>query len=347
MNNIWQEYLVKSGAVLDNDRLVSLSDTENLSFSTESTYLCDLSNLGIIQASGEETQSFLHGQFTNDFNAITSDMSQLSSYCNPKGRMLSIFRVFKQSENYFLLLHKDAIEITLKKLNMFKLMAKVELKDVSDEYVVFGLAGPGSDEILSTVNLTPPKEKNQVTQISDSTVIKIPSQNLRYLFICKVDRAINIWNDISKQVTLANSSIWEIFDIQDGIPQITSATSEAFIPQMVNLELIDGVNFQKGCYPGQEIVARTHYLGKPNRRMYRIKIDDTKCPLAGDNVYSKSDGDQPVGKIVTAHKINENNCSALTVLRTAKENADDLHLGEKNSGKIFHESLPYSLDMEQ
>ncbi len=345
MNNLWQEYLMNQGAVLDNGKLVSFSNTEN--FSPDSTYLCDLSNLGLIQASGDEAQSFLHGQFTNDFNAITSDKSQLSSYCNPKGRMLSIFRIFKQSENYFLLIHKDAIEITLKKLNMFKLMAKVELTDVSDDYAVFGIAGPGSDELLSTVNLTPPKENSQVTQISDSTIIKMPSQSLRYLLISKVDYAINIWNEISKRVILANSSVWEIFDIQDGVPQITSATSEAFIPQMVNLELIDGVNFQKGCYPGQEIVARTHYLGKPNRRMYRIKIDDSECPLAGDNVYSNSDGDQPVGKIVTAQKINEKNCSALAVLRTAKENADDLHLEKMNSGKIFHESLPYSLDMEQ
>ena len=170
---------------------------------------------------------------------------------------------------------------------------------------------------------------------------------MRYLLISKVDHAINIWNELSKELTLANSSIWEVFDIQDGIPQITSATSEAFIPQMVNLELIDGVNFQKGCYPGQEIVARTHYLGKPNRRMYRIRIDSPECPLVGENIYAKSDGDQPVGKIVTAQKINENNCSALAVLRTAKENADDLHLGEMSSGKVFHEPLPYSLDVNQ
>ncbi len=306
--------------------------------------LCELSNLGLIQASGEDALNFLHGQFTNDLNAVTENLSQLSSYCNPKGRMLSIFRVFMQGNDYFLLMPKDVIDATLKKLTMFKLMAKVDLTDVSDEFVVFGMTGENLNSFFNENKLPFPENINQTIQHNETTLIRIPSENSRVLFIGRTEHAAAIQNSISEYTVQASSDIWQLDDIQSGIPQITADTSEAFIPQMVNLELIGGVNFQKGCYPGQEIVARTHYLGKPNRRMYRISIDDTNCPHPGANIFSVADGEQPVGKIVTAQKTMEETCEALAVLRTSKENADDLHLESLSEPKITFSDLPYSLE---
>ena len=113
---------------------------------------------------------------------------------------------------------------------------------------------------------------------------------------------------------------------------------------MVNLELIGGVNFQKGCYPGQEIVARTHYLGKPNRRMYRINLDTENCPQPGTNIFSAKDGEQAVGKIVSAAKLVKNNYSALAVLRTEKETDTDLYLHSTDGPSVSIDSLPYSLE---
>jgi len=308
------------------------------------TYLCDLSNLGLIRANGGDTFNFLHGQFTNDLNLVTGNKSQLSSYCNPKGRMLSIFRIFLRDNNYFLLMPRDVIEVSLKKLTMFKLMAKVDLSNVSDEFIIFGLAGPDSNARLKDNNLPVPDDIDQSIHHNGTTIIRIPSESSRILFISEPENAISIQKTLSENTTPATSGIWELHDIQSGIPQVTAETIEAFIPQMVNLELIGGVNFQKGCYPGQEIVARTHYLGKPNRRMYRINICSANPPHSGVNIFSEKDGEQPVGKIVSAQSTDENTCEALAVLRTEKENADDLHLESLSGPKVLMQTLPYSLN---
>jgi folate-binding protein YgfZ len=344
MNQNWQEFLTTQGAVIDKQIPESFTNADNSVFDPQQTYLCDLSNLGIIRATGDEALTFLHGQFTNDLNLVTDENSQLSSYCNPKGRMLAIFRVLKKGDDYFLILPREVLEPVLKKLTMFKLMAKVELTDVSDEYVLFGLAGPNATSITQEQNLKIPESIDDALHEKNITVIKLPSENSRLLFMSEPNDAKNIWQSLSNKAISSTYKTWELHDIQSGIPQVTEEISEAFIPQMVNLELIGGVNFQKGCYPGQEIVARTHYLGKPNRRMYRINIDSNSCPPPGTNIFSKKDGDQPVGKIVSAQNYNNEVCSALTVLRTAKENDDELHLESISGPKITIHTLPYSLE---
>jgi len=336
MNNDWQTFLDSNSSVLDKNKAPS-TDLEN-------TYLCNLDELGLIKASGEDVLSFLHGQFTNDLNLVNPALSQLSSYCNPKGRMLAIFRIFKKEDDYFLVLRRDVLEAVLKKLTMFKLMAKVELSDVSDEFIIFGVAGADSDSVLKKHNFPVPADIDQSIIDDEISVIRIASESSRVLFISQPTKSISVWKALSEDVSQTNSDIWNLHDIQSGIAQVTTETSEAFIPQMVNLELIGGVNFQKGCYPGQEIVARTHYLGKPNRRMYRISINDDNCPPPGTNIFSAKDGEQAVGKIVSAENSNNNNCEALAVIRTEKENAKDLHLESLKGPTISTLDLPYSLD---
>ena len=345
MNKDWQTFLSEHGGVFDNGELKSF-DGNDANPDLSQTYICDLSELGLIKASGEDVQNFLHGQFTNDLNQVTPNISQLSSYCNPKGRILSIFRIFMQDDDYFLLMRRDVIEPVLKKLTMFKLMAKVELTDVSDELVLFGIAGPDSYSLLKEKNFPVPDEIDQSIQESETTIIRTPSENSRLLFISNPEKAATIWKSLLDNLIPSTSNVWNLHDIHSGVAQVTAETSEAFIPQMVNLELIGGVNFQKGCYPGQEIVARTHYLGKPNRRMYRISIDTITEPLPGTNIFSTKDGEQPVGKIVNS-KISSNDTSdALAVLRTAKENDNELHLDSLTGPKITIQKLPYSLESE-
>lgn len=345
MNKDWQTFLSEQGGVIDEGVLKSFGDNDSYPDLSQ-TYVCDLSELGLIKASGEDAQNFLHGQFTNDLHLVTADNSQLSSYCNPKGRILSIFRIFMQNDDYFLLMRRDVIEPVLKKLIMFKLMAKVELTDASDKLVLFGLAGPETDSILKENNISAPAEVGHAIHKNETTIIRTPSKSSRLLFISKPESAISLWKSLSEKTIQTNSNIWSLHDIQSGIAQVTAETSEAFIPQMVNLELIGGVNFQKGCYPGQEIVARTHYLGKPNRRMYRISVDTSASPLPGTNIFSAKDGEQPVGKIVSAQNSSNESCGALAVLRTAKENDNELHLESLTGPKITIQTLPYSLESE-
>ena len=346
MNKDWYKFLTAQGAEIQDDKVVSMSNGGLQSHSLDSTYLCDLSTLGLIRASGGDAQSFLHGQFTNDLNLVTSSVSQLSSYCNPKGRMLSIFRIFMRDDSYHMLLQREVMEATIKKLTMFKLMAKVDLTDVSNDLVAIGIAGPNTETLLTNAQFSIPEESNLCIQERNVTIIRLPSESLRILFICNANEAISIWNKLSKDCLLASSKVWDLYDIASGIPQITANTSEVFTPQMTNLELIDGVSFSKGCYPGQEVVARTHYLGKPNRRMFRINIADENIPEPGVNIFSPKDENQPIGKIVSAQKLSEGKLSALAVIRTTNKDDKDLHLNSVTGPEISIQSLPYSLEVE-
>ena len=344
MNKSWEKFLLQHGAEIENGQVISIGESQNEFYSLDQTYLCDLSTHGVIRAQGEDAHSFLHGQFTNDLDQITESISQISSYCNPKGRMLSIFRIFKNDESYFLVIPKDVIAPTLSKLNMYKLMSKVDLIDATEEFVVFGMTGSGAESVLEGINLNVPRADNECVHDDGVTLIKIPGEHKRILIISDENRATTLVEQIIDKAQLATSALWDLHDIHNGIPKITAKTCEAFIPQMTNLDIIGGVNFQKGCYPGQEVVARTHYLGKPNRRMYRAVIDDEYLPDVGTNIFSPENADQPVGKIVNAQKISDDNSYALVVLRIEKENSEDLHLESITGPKISLQSLPYSLD---
>ena len=344
MNNVWQEFLASKGALLKNDSLKGFEPFDGPYFSKDETYLCDLSTLGVIKANGEEAQSFLHGQFTNDLNQVDIETSQLSGYCNAKGRLISIFRVFKHSESYLILLRKDVLDNTLKKLNMFKLMAKVEITDATDEFVVFGLAGNNTKSILKNNSIDFPETKNQCLDNNEYIISHVDEH--RALIIAHPEKAIELWDLFENNTVSRNYNIWKLYDIQNGIPEITEETFESFIPQMVNLELIDGVNFQKGCYPGQEIVARTHYLGKPNRRMYKAEILAEENFLPGTNIYSKEEGEQAVGKIVSSVRYTRDNVNALIVLRTEKDNNNDLNIGSLSGPIASIGKLPYGLESD-
>ena len=336
--------MASQGAIIENDSVKGFESFEGPYFSNDETYLCDLSTLGIIKTSGEEAQSFLHGQFTNDLSQVDNSTSQLSSYCNAKGRLLSIFRIFKHNDNYLLLLRKDVLDNTLKKLNMFKLMAKVEITNSSDEYVVLGLAGNNTESILKNNNIDFPENDNQCFGNDGFMLTRIDKQ--RAVIIAQPEKAVELWKIFKNDSVKRNYNIWQLFDIRNGIPEITEETFESFIPQMVNLELIDGVNFQKGCYPGQEIVARTHYLGKPNRRMYKVEILAEENFLPGTNIYSKEEGEQAVGKIVSSVQYTRDNVDALIVLRTEKETCDHLNIGSLTGPSSLMGKLPYSLESD-
>ena len=343
MNETWRKFLSAQGAMIENNQVVAFTDERQQIYSLLDTYLCELSTFGIIHAAGEDAQTFLHGQLTNDLHQVTPALSQLSSYCNPKGRMLAIFRIYKKNADYFMLLPRDVLAATIKRLTLFRLMSKVELMDDSDQWVVFGLAGPVTRSLLANIGLTMPSQDGHCIHERDTIIIRIPSESTRILMIANPQTAITYWQQLASQATLATADVWDVHDIHCGLPSITENTYEVFIPQMTNLELIGGVSFSKGCYPGQEVVARTHYLGKPNRRMYRVTIEDKDAPAPGTNLYASEDETQPVGKVVMAKQTSSDQSSALVVLRTAKENSTDLHLGSISGSRLAVQSLPYSL----
>lgn len=301
--------------------------------------VCDLPYLGLISIEGEDATEFLQGQFSNDIKLLDNNNSQINSYNSPKGRMFASFRLFKKDDCYFMLLPKELIEPIIKRLRMFVMRSKVVLDDLSDSWSCIGLSGPDA----SSIDMFP-EAVNATAHNDVLSIIHIPGIASRLLIVGPTENVENFKNNLSDQFTAAESSHWKRLDIHAGIPNIYSSTQESFVPQMVNLQLVDGVSFTKGCYPGQEVVARMHYLGKLKKRMYRIIVDSNETPAPGDNLYlSGSENTQSIGQIVDAQLNDQGSVDALAVIQTSAIDKD-IRVGDNNGPAVSFAELPYAAE---
>lgn len=333
MHPQWKQFLAGSGSVADSP----LANDQNIRV--------DLSHLGIIEAKGDDCDDFLQGQLTNDIRLLTPSMGQLSSYCSPKGRMLALMRMFKRDDSTFMLLPTEILDPTLKRLSMFVMRAQVELADVSEQWVCFGVSGPDAAAALGKHVSSLPQEGGDVVSQGDTTILSLTSYQQRFIVMSSVDKAEDIWNSLNDSFTTAGQSQWDLLDIYAGLPKIEAATVEAFVPQMVNLHTLNGVNFKKGCYTGQEIVARMQYLGKLKRRMYRAHVDTNDVPRPGDEIESpQSSSGQGAGKIVSAAPTATGGYELLIVAEIEVAENDQLHLKNRDDAILKIEELPYSVE---
>lgn len=345
MNKDWQKHLEQNGALIENHTVqhYNAPNIEIRGIASENI-LVDLSHLGLIQASGADAEEFLQGQLTNDVRLVNHQVSQLNAYCNPKGRILACFRLFMVDTNYYLHMPRSLVESTLKRLQMFILRSKVILKDDSDTYVRFGLVGDNSPTVLQDTLDAIPHHPNEVLHTEGITLMRLPGPATRFEIHGETKKLIPLWDRLKETAQPVGAGLWSLLDIQAGIPTITPETADIFVPQMVNLQALDGVSFIKGCYSGQEIVARMQYLGALKRRMYRAHIDTHKTPRAGDDLYSSATQDQQSkGKIVTAQANPESGFELLAVIQIATAEADDVHLSHATEAKLNLLELPYPL----
>jgi folate-binding protein YgfZ len=342
----WHQWLIDSGANLRTDRVLDFGDPETeVRITTAENILCDLSHMGLIEASGEEATQFLQGQFSNDINQVRESRSQLSSYCNPKGRMIAIFRIFKRDQSYFLRLPIELLESTLRRLRMFVLRAKVELNDASHALIRIGYCGPAAENELKSLAGQIPEGVNDSVRAANTTIIRVPGPRPRYEIYGELDDVKSLWQRLKSSATPVGASQWALLDILSGIPTVLAQTREAFVPQMANLDLVDGVSYSKGCYPGQEVVARMHYLGTLKRRMYRIHLNTPTPPQPGDSVFrSESRNEQLVGTIVDAQRDGRGGSTGLAVMRINETEKGNLRLNTPEGPSITLDNLPYTLN---
>lgn len=328
MNEEWTEFLAS--------RTDTATNTPELN-----CVLNDLSHLGLIRISGEDAESFLQGQLTNDAREITNEHSNLAGWCSAKGRMFANFRCFRRSDDYFLQTPLENIPSVLQRLGMFVLRAKVTLSDASDELVRIGLTGSCTEALLQPFFEDLPEQPNDVQQHHALTLIRLPGVKPRYELIGPATLLQEIWQTAEGQAQTANRDFWALQEIRAGIPTIYQETKEAFVPQMTNMQLIDGVSFTKGCYIGQEVVARMQYLGKLKRRMYLAHVDTTKPPQPGDELYAKqSTSGQGTGKVVEAQASGDG-YDLLAVIEIASAEGDQVLLGEQGP-PLEITDLPYA-----
>jgi folate-binding protein YgfZ len=307
-------------------------------------FVCRLSDFSLIQANGEDAANFLHNQLSNDVEHLGLSEARLAAYCSPKGRMLASLFYWKTENGIFLQLSASLQAPIQKRLQMFVMRAKVKLLDVSNDLVVLGLGGENASQTLQNWFPQLPASPYKKIDNASGTLIRVADgfNQPRYQWICTMAVLQNAWSSLAAQLQIVDQSNWRKADILAGIPQITDRTQEKFVPQMVNFELIGGVNFKKGCYPGQEIVARSQYLGKLKRRMAIASIPSNHVET-GMEVFSEADTSQPCGMIINAESDGELKSICLVELKVADQEEDQVHLGSSTGPKLNFLPLPYSM----
>jgi folate-binding protein YgfZ len=347
MNNEWEKFLLSINATIENNCVKnfghSITDEQS---AYSNLVLADLSHYALIEASGGDVTEFLQGQLTNDIKLVTTHMGQLSAYCNPKGRILASFRIFKRQEHYFLQLRSDIMEATLKRLRMFVMRSKVELVDRSDELSRMGIAGINATKILSSLFNTLPQNADESSTENEITLIKLPGILPRYEAHGTFEKIKELWEKLQNDAVAIGENSWNLLTIRAGIPEIVSETVEAFVPQMVNLQAINSLSFTKGCYPGQEVVARMHYLGKLKRRLFIGNAKTNTLPISGESIMTSDENEQKAGQIVTASWSSDENIEFLAVLQIEKAAENELHIKSNTGPTIQLTDLPYDLEKE-
>jgi len=342
MNTNWKSYLQQLNASFsENGDTVFADDPQTSETTPGRCQKMDLSYLGIIRITGDDKLTFLQGQLTNDMRNINNQQSQLGSYCTPKGRMLASFRLFGQDDSWYMVLPRPRLEAILKRLRMFVLMSKVSLEDVSDKFICCGFSGACVAQDL-TIDL--PLIADEVKHAEGISFIRVDAQHPRYLAIGQFEDMHDTWQKLDNAVP-ASTAFWRLYDIRSGIPTVYEETVEAFIPQMTNLQLLNGVSFTKGCYTGQEIVARMQYLGKLKRRMYPVTFNSTATPHSGDEIYSDtSQSGQGAGKLVDVVRVGDQQYEALAVIEIKNLEEGRLKLVDENGPVLQIIDPPYSFE---
>lgn len=349
MKTEWKEFLEKAGAVFDDGSIAHFGNREReRQVAMSGEVIVDLSHYGLIAAYGEEAETFLQGQFCNDVRKVDENNSQINGYCSPKGRLLSIFRIFKHKDTWLLLIPQELVEETLKRLRMFILISKITLGDADNAMVRIGFSGPNADTKLKEILGQVPEEINAVTHIDNFTVIRIAGPCPRFIILSEIDAIKDIWSKLNVHAAPVGMQPWGQLDVFAGIPQIYPQTIDTFVPQMVNMQAIDGVSFKKGCYTGQEVVARMHYLGKLKRRMYKANIKTDEPIIPGDPLYAEGDtSGQGTGKIVSAFPSDSGGYDVLAVIQIASVEKTEIHLKNKNGPVLEWGELPYTLEQSK
>ncbi|MEP7262598.1 MAG: folate-binding protein [Usitatibacter sp.] len=336
--NPWTTFLAGRGAVTQGDRTANFGDAPaELLAARDGTIVADLSHNALLEISGDDATSFLHGQFTNDVEALIEGAAQWNGWCSAKGRLLATFLLVKVPNGYLMMLPAQIAPSITRRLGMFVLRAKVKIRDASAELVRLGFAGKAAAMIVARHWGHTPEPMRSLEKRGTRVVAL---DEVRFVIIAPVSDAQDAFDTLAEDATRAGADAWEWTSINAGIPTIVTETQEAFVPQMANFELLGGVSFKKGCYPGQEIVARTQYRGILKRRMALAHVLDGASLKPGQAVYSPSFADQAAGEIVNVWPAPGGGADLLVVAQVESLRQRNLHLESPDGPPIEIRSHP-------
>ncbi|WP_322091829.1 CAF17-like 4Fe-4S cluster assembly/insertion protein YgfZ [Paraburkholderia bannensis] len=307
-----------------------------------------LPQFGVIDANGDDAASFLHGQLTNDVQHLDVAGARLAGYCSAKGRLLASFLTWKTGETIRLLISKDVQAPVQKRLSMFVLRAKAKLTDDTDKLLVVGFAGEVRGALARVFDALPDGVHVKVDDPAGS-LIRVPDAagRLRYLWVGPKEAVEAKLATLDGELKAVSPAVWDWLDIRAGEPRITQPVSEQFVPQMVNYDVLGGVNFKKGCYPGQEIVARSQYRGTIKRRTTLASVAaGLDAAHAGVELFHSDDPGQPCGMIVNAAAAPDGGVDLLAEIKLAALESGSVHLGAADGPALRVLPLPYALPTE-
>ena len=313
MNPNWQDFLISKNAVFqENSHIHFPENTTSLT-----TGLYPVAHLAVLCVSGKDAAQFLQGQLTCHVMELTQNNSFFAAFCNPKGRVISTLLILKSDDDFLLILPSVLLDKVQKKLQMYVMRSNVQLTDASKKYCLSGVKSNESHD-LPTVDFS-----------KQGDFIKLP--NSRYLIIAQVEQSIHHWTSwFDKGLHPQNSEQWDYLDTCAGLAWLDSATSEEYIPQMLNIDKLGGISFNKGCYTGQEIVARTHYLGKSKRRLF---VGECSADVLIDKYIIINENNKPLGKIIK-HQTFLDTQKLLIVMQTSATKSAILKIDNDNADEI-------------
>lgn len=297
---------------------------------TNPTRVVALSQLGFIHAEGADARSFLQGQLSNDLRKLTPELAQLTSYNSPKGRMLAVLQLLADGDDVLIELHQSVLAATLKRLRLFVLRSKVVLTDVSASRAALGIAGPQAAALLAAQSLPAPEPPQQCARAGELIVLRRLGALPRFSIhgpAATIAALQQAWRDEVQ----GDVQDWQRCDILAGVPTVFAETSDHFVPQMANLDQLGGISFDKGCYTGQEIVARLHYLGQLKRRMFACR--STALPVAPGTAIYVGGETQAIGEVLQSTADAEGSMIS-AVLQLGHAASGDLHLGSTDGARL-------------
>lgn len=341
MTQEWNSFLAARGLAADGSYFDGATD--ELISARDKAVVAPLTDLGLIRVSGADSATFLHNLLTNDISGITPGGARFAGLCTAKGRLLALLLIWRDGDDFLLMLPRDILPMILKKLSMYVLRSKVKVTDASAERVLLGYSAalavspaPTFGEAAASL------PRFGVAAIDGGQAIRL--DDTRWLLSLDPATTIANWQQLAATARPVGLAAWQWLEIAAGQPRVVAATQEAFVPQMLNMELpaVAGVSFSKGCYPGQEIVARTQYLGKVKRRTYRARLAVAAAP--GTHVFAPETGDQHCGAIVSVAPSPSGGFECLVCVQIGAVEAGAVHVGALSGERLEFLPLPYELN---
>ncbi|WP_083704881.1 folate-binding protein YgfZ [Motiliproteus sp. MSK22-1] len=347
-NPNWIEFLKSQGAKVNEEKTqLNFADT---TVASDQPVLVPLIDQALLKVEGPDAEKFLQGQLSCDLKQVSSANSLLGSNCTPKGNVISAFRLIRPTDEQILLRMPKAIrEPALANLGKYIVFSKAELTDASDSYTGLGLQGAGAEALIKKTFGEAPDTINAQLVTDDLVIVRVPGLSERFELWVPGAKAASVWEQLIAESQAGGTDLWKLAEIQAGLVQLDLDSVEVYLPQMLNLQALEGISFSKGCYTGQEVVARLQHRGKLKKYLMRGWVDSTLPPTAGMNLHSPNR--RNVGKILSfapATKADSDipGYEVQAVISKSAAEGNLLHLDTQEGPQVELLPLPYNIDPE-